>query len=1153
MKKIMAFILIISIIVVNITTSAVLAENEDNAIKFFDSENGIGRASGGKTAPYGKERTEVYVAEPGNTVYFYADNTSTVAADIISFDFCESNTGVFGYFELFGPAVDESKSYFERYKRTVFLNDKKFMYFATFDGGGVTQNCKIHAPIIKPGEWRHVDICIDYEENSAIIYYDGKYQGEVKLPESYVSCGGIRYVNENKGTNSIVYLDNVRMNHIKQKGFDFELDSDITYPDSWKFVNITNENIGSIFFDSKIKYNLEFINNYDKDADYKVTANVLNENKYIEQTFEKGISCKAMDKSAMPLEFEVKDKGFYTLELNIYNSVTGKSVVERKEFSVATLNEEPNKKYGVCNHFNQFHGISEADRKTELFVKAGFSKLRDEANWRNVEKTKGVLKLPETEVIKRNAEDKYGMDKYVLLLGANPKITGENTPISPETIKKFADYAGFMAENNKDRNACYEVWNEYNHVPFNKDNGTVSDYINLLKATYTKIKSIDPSATVYGMGGVTYIANLYDWIEEFLQLGGQQYCDGFSFHPYTPSGNAFTAVDVFNKCYDLFKKYGCEDKKLSISEIGWTKPDELQQQQADYEIQFAAMVDDKVDNLMWYVSQMKESESVSENNFGMIRAWDKEWAEPYEPYSARPVFLAHANYNKLMNKATDKREITSSDSDISAFMYKTNDGKSMIICWNNAQSKKDVSIKLDAENVSVYDINGTQNDYTLVNNTISIELDNSPKYIKGDFTDVEFVDEQMFSVSTKSIETTPDDKITLSLSNKSNVDAQIEIEAPVNMTVEKNDGFVNNNAEIVLSTGNTKIKDSALRIKILSGENLIKEYILPVTYKDTASASVLASYLRAGRWQYKVKITNNKAIENISGKVIVSKPENISVSEKTLEFGDIIPLASKNLYINIPSNLVDVKTEFDGKVVLSTGEEYPLKSNIYFSSIVYTDKQPKIDGVIDKDEWFTRAPFKLMYKSQVVQIEKWKGVGDVGGNAYCMYDKDNFYICAEITDNILGDNDKEERIWANDSIQFAFAPEREKNGTRTEYGIGLVNGESKIERYSFVTVDTEIIGMHDNNDFSALRYVVKRDEENKKTIYEAKIPWTEIYGSDFNIFRYDSLYFSMLVNDNDKEGRRGWIEFCPGIGYSKDPSQFIDVLLLKKGRMIGMY
>ena len=83
-------------------------------------------------------------------------------------------------------------------------------------------------------------------------------------------------------------------------------------------------------------------------------------------------------------------------------------------------------------------------------------------------------------------------------------------------------------------NVDYEVWNEYNHVPFNKDGGTVSDYVNMLKEVYQAIKSVSPNSMVWGMGGITTIANYYDWIEEFLKLGGAEFCDGLSVHPYQP-------------------------------------------------------------------------------------------------------------------------------------------------------------------------------------------------------------------------------------------------------------------------------------------------------------------------------------------------------------------------------------------------------------------------------------------------------------------------------------------------------------------------------------------------------------------------------------------------------------------------------------------
>ncbi len=38
---------------------------------------------------------------------------------------------------------------------------------------------------------------------------------------------------------------------------------------------------------------------------------------------------------------------------------------------------------------------------------------------------------------------------------------------------------------------------------------------------------------------------------------------------------------------------------------------------------------------------------------------------------------------------------------------------------------------------------------------------------------------------------------------------------------------------------------------------------------------------------------------------------------------------------------------------------------------------------------------------------------------------------------------------------------------------------------------------------------------------------------------------NILVNDNDGEGRRGWLEWAPGMGFTKDPSRFPKVLFGK--------
>lgn len=61
---------------------------------------------------------------------------------------------------------------------------------------------------------------------------------------------------------------------------------------------------------------------------------------------------------------------------------------------------------------------------------------------------------------------------------------------------------------------------------------------------------------------------------------------------------------------------------------------------------------------------------------------------------------------------------------------------------------------------------------------------------------------------------------------------------------------------------------------------------------------------------------------------------------------------------------------------------------------------------------------------------------------------------------------------------------------------------------------------------------------NGKTIYEIAIPWTELFGDDYVLDKNTVFGYSMLVNDNDGKGRRGWIEYNSGIGAQKDSTLF---------------
>ena len=59
------------------------------------------------------------------------------------------------------------------------------------------------------------------------------------------------------------------------------------------------------------------------------------------------------------------------------------------------------------------------------------------------------------------------------------------------------------------------------------------------------------------------------------------------------------------------------------------------------------------------------------------------------------------------------------------------------------------------------------------------------------------------------------------------------------------------------------------------------------------------------------------------------------------------------------------------------------------------------------------------------------------------------------------------------------------------------------------------------------------------------MPWSEGVPEGAEIKENVEIGYSMLVNDNDNAGRRGWIEFGAGIGVYKDSSEFARIRLVK--------
>lgn len=186
-----------------------------------------------------------------------------------------------------------------------------------------------------------------------------------------------------------------------------------------------------------------------------------------------------------------------------------------------------------------------------------------------------------------------------------------------------------------------------------------------------------------------------------------------------------------------------------------------------------------------------------------------------------------------------------------------------------------------------------------------------------------------------------------------------------------------------------------------------------------------------------------------------------------------------------------------------------------------------IDGLLEDWEAERFSSISLPASTEQVQINDWGGGEDLSLEARFAYDEGHFYIAATVTDDIHH-GVAQDFMWTGDSLQLAFGQDQLYG---PEYGLALVNGEAQVWRW----VEGEAV-----LDKSAVSLQASRT--GNTTVYEAAIPWEAIFAQAPDM--ETPLQFSILANDNDGQGRRGWIEWNQSIGQSKQPANMSRLFLV---------
>jgi hypothetical protein len=144
----------------------------------------------------------------------------------------------------------------------------------------------------------------------------------------------------------------------------------------------------------------------------------------------------------------------------------------------------------------------------------------------------------------------------------------------------------------------------------------------------------------------------------------------------------------------------------------------------------------------------------------------------------------------------------------------------------------------------------------------------------------------------------------------------------------------------------------------------------------------------------------------------------------------------------------------------------------------------------------------------------------------------------EVTDDHHTQQAEGSAIWSGDGLQIGIGIANGNGSVPLEYhelGVAM-DDNGRLSNWRWLAPR----GFSSNGSFE-LQYAVSR--KNQKTVYEMAIPWIELTKATWFVEKGMKLKFSMLVNDNDGNGRKGWLEYNSGIGTAKDIHAFGDLFL----------
>ena len=267
----------------------------------------------------------------------------------------------------------------------------------------------------------------------------------------------------------------------------------------------------------------------------------------------------------------------------------------------------------------------------------------------------------------------------------------------------------------------------------------------------------------------------------------------------------------------------------------------------------------------------------------------------------------------------------------------------------------------------------------------------------------------------------------------------------------------------------------------------------------------------------------NKSGKDLKAEVILNKQPSRKVTVKRDTIGKVL--------FNCPPG--------EGKLFASAvvnGVKYPVEKDDEWYGVAKLASAPSIqNGVLkgfEKAKPLVMDTQKHLKPTEIDVYGYWTGKNDLSAKVYLGYDKNYFYLGAEITDDIQISRNSGVQSWSQDSLQLAF------DTANNAYDPVLSPGGYADDDREYVAAATpkgpELFSCKERKVIGKPQIV----RNGNKTIYLMRFAWSElgslkpvkgtVFGFNLVAFDYDSMEAKISCQ----------MEFSMGITYGKFPAMF---------------